>query len=104
MGGARQGAAGVLLIHDTEAAGYGWNVIQGWTGEQLQVPPAADSTPPAPLQGWMSWESVSRIFDAAGLSLDDLAAAAATDGFEPVDLGIIAAGHLDSSIRLHTAV
>lgn len=101
--GARQGAAGVLLIHDTEAAGYGWNVIQGWTGEQLQVPPAADSTPPTPLQGWVSWESVSRIFDAAGMSLDELAAAAATDGFEPVDLGLIAAGHLDSSIRTVTS-
>ncbi len=101
--GARQGAAGVLLIHDTEAAGYGWNVIQGWTGEQLQVPPAPDSTPPTRLQGWVSWESVSAIFDAAGVSLDDLATAAATEGFEPVDLGLIAAGHLDSSSRTVTS-
>ena len=55
--GARQGAAGVLLIHDTEAAGYGWNVIQGWTGEQIHVPLAPESTAPTPLQGWISWET-----------------------------------------------
>ncbi|MGD8328596.1 MAG: M28 family metallopeptidase [Acidobacteriota bacterium] len=97
--GARKGAAGVLLIHDTDAAGYGWNVIQGWTGEQMGVPPAADSTPPVPLQGWVSWESAAAILAAAGQNLDELAAAAATDGFTPVDTGLIAAGHLDNTIR-----
>src|ERR1700730_5299752 len=35
---ARQGAAGVLLIHDTDAAGYGWQVVQNtWTGAQLSL-------------------------------------------------------------------
>jgi Zn-dependent M28 family amino/carboxypeptidase len=101
--GARQGAAGVLLIHDTEAAGYGWNVIQGWTGEQMQVPPAPGSTPPTPLQGWVSWESARRIFDAAGANLDDLATAAAAEGFEPVDLGLFAGAHLDGSSRTVTS-
>jgi len=101
--GARQGAAGVLLIHDTEAAGYGWNVIQGWTGEQLGVPPGEGSTPPVPLQGWISWETAAAIMAAAGQSLDSLATAAATDGFEPVDLGLIAAGHLDNSSRTVTS-
>jgi hypothetical protein len=38
--GARRGAAGVLVIHETEAAAYGWNVIQaGWIGELLGLPP-----------------------------------------------------------------
>src|SRR5271154_3424349 len=33
---ARQGAAGVLLIHDGDAVGYGWNVIQStWMGARL---------------------------------------------------------------------
>jgi len=101
--GARQGAAGVLLIHDTDAAGYGWNVIQGWTGEQLHVPPAATSTPPVPLQGWISWNTADAMFAAAGRNLDELAAAAARDGFEPVDLGLIAAGHLDNTSRTVTS-
>ncbi len=101
--GARQGAAGVLLIHDTEAAGYGWNVIQGWTGEQIHVPRASGSTPPSLLQGWISWETAERLFDAAGQSLSEMAAAAATDGFEPVDLGLIAGAHLDNTLRTITS-
>ncbi|MCH7825945.1 MAG: M28 family peptidase, partial [Acidobacteria bacterium] len=101
--GARQGAAGVLLIHDTEAAGYGWNVIQGWTGEQLHVPRASGSTPPSPLQGWISWETAERLFAAAGHSLDEMAAAAAIEGFEPVDLGLIAGAHLDNTLRTVTS-
>jgi len=33
---ARQGAAGVLLVHDDDAAGYGWGFVQStWTGAQL---------------------------------------------------------------------
>jgi len=101
--GARQGAAGVLLIHDTEAAGYGWNVIQGWTGEQLSVPLGTGSTPPIQLEGWISWSAAERIIGSAGLDLDELAAAAARDGFEPVDLGLIAAGHLDNTRQTVTS-
>src|SRR5690606_13860811 len=36
----RQGAAGVLIIHETAAASYGWNVVRsGWTGPQLSLVP-----------------------------------------------------------------
>jgi len=101
--GARQGAAGVLLIHETEAAGYGWSVIQGNVGEKLHVPAAASSTPPVPLQGWVTWDTAAQIFAAAGADLEELAAAAAVDGFEAVDLGIIAAGHLDNTSRTVTS-
>jgi Zn-dependent M28 family amino/carboxypeptidase len=98
--GARRGAAGVLLIHETEAAGYGWNNIQAtWTGEQLGLPPGPKSSPLTPLQAWVSWDAAGQIFGIAGFNLDELAATAAGEGFEPVDLGLIAAGHLDNSIR-----
>jgi hypothetical protein len=58
---ARQGAAGVLLIHDTEAAGYGWNVIKGWTGEQMWLSKASVLPPMTPLQAWISRSSAERI-------------------------------------------
>ena len=33
---ARQGAAAVLIIHDTAPAAYGWNVVNSsWTGTQF---------------------------------------------------------------------
>jgi len=35
---ARQGAEAVLVIHETEPASYGWNVVSGsWTGEQYDL-------------------------------------------------------------------
>ena len=102
--GARRGAAGVLVIHETEAAAYGWNVIQaGWIGELLGLPPAAVSTPPVPLQGWVSWDAAGKILESADFDLDELAAAAAGEDFAPVDLGLIGAGHLDNSTRTVTS-
>ena len=96
--GARQGAAGVLLIHTTESAGYGWQTVEAsWTGEQLTVPLAPESTEPVPLQGWITEDTATRVFAAAGLDLGELATAAATQGFEPVELGLIAAAHLDNT-------
>ena len=35
--GAMKGAAGVLLVHETGPAGYGFNVVQGKTGEQFDL-------------------------------------------------------------------
>ena len=37
--GARQGAAGVIIIHTTPSAGYPWQVVQSsWSGEQFALP------------------------------------------------------------------
>ena len=35
--GAQKGAAGVLIVHETGPAGYGFNVVQGKTGEQFDL-------------------------------------------------------------------
>ena len=36
---ARQGATAALIIHDDEAAAYGWDVVKNsWTGEQSDLP------------------------------------------------------------------
>jgi Zn-dependent M28 family amino/carboxypeptidase len=35
--GQQKGAAGVLIVHETGPAGYGFNVVQGRTGEQFDL-------------------------------------------------------------------
>ncbi len=97
--GARRGAAGVLLIHDPETAGYTWDVIKGRTGEALEKADRSVLPPGTPFQGWISGEAAARVFSAAGLDLDRLAASAAREGFTPVDLRATATGHLDNTIR-----
>ncbi len=101
--GARRGAAGVLLIHDPETAGYTWDVIKGRTGENLQKTELSVLPPRTPFQGWLSGEAAEKVFNAAGLDLDELVAAAAREGFTAVDFGVTAEGHLDNTIRLLTS-
>jgi Zn-dependent M28 family amino/carboxypeptidase len=55
------------------------------------------------LQGWISGDAATRVFRAAGFDFDRLAASAAREGFTAVDLGAIAAGHLDNTIRTVTS-
>ena len=75
-----------LIIHETEAAGYGWNVIESPQGENYDiVRPAADITSLA-LQGWISGDMAQRLFDNAGLDLTKLRIAARSSSFQPVAL------------------
>lgn len=97
--GARRGAAGVLLIHDPETAGYTWDVIRGRTGEALQKTALSVLPPRAPFQGWLSGEAAAKVVNAAGLDLDRLVESAAREDFTPVTLGATAAGHLDNTVR-----
>ncbi len=99
---ARQGAAGAILVHETGPAGYGWNVVEAsWAGEQMSLPSPEGALPPTPLQGWITGERGAELFAAAGLDLVELSAAALSEDFEPVELGMVARGHIDSTLR-HT--
>jgi len=98
---ARQGAAGVLLIHDKDAAGYGWNVVQNtWTGAQLELA-AADGNDAgrAAIEGWIRQDAARGLFGAAGLDFAAAAAAAAHAGFKPIALGAQADATLHNSVR-----
>jgi len=95
---ARQGAAGILIVHDAEPAGYPWEVVRGsWTGPLEELQPARGAYALA-IQGWVTHDSAEKIFTAAGLKFDDLAKAAGRPGFKAVPL------KLDAGLTLHDAV
>ena len=84
---ARQGAAAALIIHDTEPAGYPWEVVAGsWSGQQFALVSDDANLSSLSVEGWLTREAASAIFDGAGLDLGELTAAAAEDDFEPVSL------------------
>jgi Zn-dependent M28 family amino/carboxypeptidase len=84
---ARQGAAGAIIIHDTAGAAYGWDVVKNsWSGSQFDLLPADDPAPRLPMQGWITGEQADAVFAQAGLSLEDLRAAAGKRGFKAVPL------------------
>ncbi len=85
---ARQGAAAVLVIHDTEPASYGWDVVSGsWTGEQYDLVRPDGGASRAALEGWLHLDTATALFSTAGLNLSEQMAAAASKDFEPVAMG-----------------
>lgn len=85
---ARHGAAGVILVHTTESAGYGWNVVRtsngSWRYEIARTP--SDKTPFLKIKSWMTYDATKRMLGA--MSLDDLIASAKQRGFKPVKTGL----------------
>ena len=79
---AREGASGVLLIHDTGAAGCGWDtVVNGRAGPQLESVAADGNASRAAVEGWISAAAADALFAQAGLDFGALRAAAARPGF-----------------------
>jgi Zn-dependent M28 family amino/carboxypeptidase len=100
---ARQGAAGVIIIHTTPSAGYPWQVVQSsWGGTQFELP--AEGEPRIQLKSWATDDATRRLFTAAGHDLDKLVAAAHTRKFKPVALGIRTSIAFDNKVsRTQTA-
>ena len=85
---ARQGADGVLVVHQTGPAGYPWSVVEsGWTGPQFMLAERGDE-PFTAIEGWLSEATARTVFAQAGLDFDAAAAEAATRSFAPRDLGL----------------
>lgn len=94
---ARQGAAGILIVHTDESATYGWATVTGsWTGEQVRLEKPATSLLFA---GWITQGAARRLFTAGGLDLDTLSARAVHQGFRAVPLNMSLGAEVRSVIR-----
>ncbi|TMJ19804.1 MAG: M28 family peptidase [Alphaproteobacteria bacterium] len=84
---ARRGAIGALVIHESEAAGYGWNTVQAPGGENYNVVLAPGARRPVLLQGWIQRDVAAGLFRRAGLDFEAAKRQARSGRFRPVDLG-----------------
>lgn len=98
---ARRGAAGVILIHTTSSAGYGWNVVRtSFGGERSEIfRNANDKTPYLDLMSWMTEDAVSSIMKQAGIDFEGLRLKAATRHFRPVNTGLRLAIDLKATVK-----
>jgi Zn-dependent M28 family amino/carboxypeptidase len=83
---ARRGAIGALIVHQTAAAGYGWNVVVSPGGENYDIARTAGELTSLKLQGWLSGDTARALFASAGLDLAELEVAARSADFRPVTL------------------
>ncbi|NIM12439.1 MAG: M28 family peptidase [Candidatus Aminicenantes bacterium] len=83
---ARRGAAGILLIHTDESAGYDWNVVKNsWGGEEVYL--ESDLQNNLKFRGWIKESSLKRILDSKKINLDKLYKKSRERKFKPVPLG-----------------
>ncbi len=97
---ARQGAAAAFIVHDTEPASYGWNVVQSsWTGPQYNMDDPGNHMDQSRAIGWLTNDAARRLFANSGKDLAALTDAAKRPGFRPVPLGVRASIALTNEIK-----
>lgn len=93
---ARQGAAGVLVVHTTYEAGYPWQVVVSSNSTEHRMLPRPESAPaPVGVTGWIQHDVAASLLKQAGLDLATLVKQADTRDFRPVATGIM----MDMSFR-----
>jgi Zn-dependent M28 family amino/carboxypeptidase len=92
-------AAAVLLVHETEPAGYPFAVVQGRTAEQFDLVTPDKNAGRSSVEGWITLDQARALFAMGGQSLDSLKASAATKEFKPVSLGVNATLRLQNRLR-----
>jgi Zn-dependent M28 family amino/carboxypeptidase len=86
---ARQGAAGILIVHDTKPAAYPWSVVEhGWTGPNLYLKADDNNMSRCETEGWVSLEAAKDIFTLAGKPEYDFTQAAVNQNFKPFSLNL----------------
>ncbi|MBW8707898.1 MAG: M28 family peptidase [Alphaproteobacteria bacterium] len=82
---ARQGAAAVIIVHETKPAAYGWPVVRdSWGAANMSLEAADQGKSLSAIQGWITHETAIDLFHRAGLDYYKLKAAANRPGFKAV--------------------
>ncbi|MBS0216314.1 MAG: M28 family peptidase [Proteobacteria bacterium] len=85
--GARQGAAGVLVVHETKPASYGWQTVRNSnTNTMFDVVRDRPKETHPQLEGWIQRDVAVDLFKHAGLDFEALKKQAQTRDFKPVEL------------------
>jgi Zn-dependent M28 family amino/carboxypeptidase len=97
--GQKMGAAAVLIVHETEPAGYPFSVVQGKSGEQSDLISPDNNMGRLPIEGWISLDRTRKLCALAGQDYDALKKQSVTREFKPVSLGVTASLTLHNKIR-----
>jgi Zn-dependent M28 family amino/carboxypeptidase len=99
---ARKGAVAALIIHRTDLASYGWEVVRNsWSQEQMYL--AGDPDPKLKAASWIQLDVARKLLAAANLNLDDMIVAAGTRKFKARELPVHFTAHLVSEVRKFTS-
>jgi Zn-dependent M28 family amino/carboxypeptidase len=99
---ARRGAAGVLIVHRTDLASYGWEVVRN---SQAIEKSYLDGDPLATLRAaaWIQHDVAQKLFTMAGLGDLDKAIDQAGKAFHASELSVRFRGHIESRVRRYVS-
>lgn len=97
---ARRGAAGVILLHTDQSAGYPWSVVRTSNGAwRFDIARTSNETPYLKIRSWITDDAARRMMRVAGLDLSDLRTRAASRDFVPIDLSLKGKINLKSEVK-----
>ncbi len=97
---ARQGAAGAIIVHETDAAGYPWDVVSGsWSGPQFDLYAKDKNMSRAQVEGWVTLDVAKALFARAGKDYDTAKQQALGSDFAATALGIEASVSFSNTIE-----
>jgi Zn-dependent M28 family amino/carboxypeptidase len=97
---ARQGATGIIIVHDTEPAAYPWTVVRsGWSKSKLTLQSEDNGMNRTVVEGWITLDKAKQLFAMDGKSFNELALSARKKGFKAVDLNITTSLKVKNTIK-----
>jgi len=95
---ARKGAIGALIIHRTDLASYGWDVVKNSnTSEKTYL--RNDKNPQLQAASWIQLDVAQKLFASARLNADTEITAAGKPGFKAIELPVRLHAHIESTVR-----
>ena len=95
---ARKGAAGVILIHKTDMASYGWEVVRNsWGGERSYL--RNDPAPKLKVASWIQLDVAQKLAKDCGMNLDEMISTAQKPGFKAEELPASLKARIVSTVR-----
>ncbi len=101
---ARQGAAGVIIVHETAPAAYPWNVVQNSnTNAQFDIVRDNPTAQHSPFESWIQRPLAVQLFQRAGLDFEAAKAAAKKRNFQPIPLKATLTAHYAADSKVITS-
>jgi Zn-dependent M28 family amino/carboxypeptidase len=100
---ARQGAAAVIIVHQTEPASYGWSVVQNsFSGAKLYLKQQDKHMSRCRAEGWITEDAAKKLFASAGIT-GDIRALARKKDFKAIPLNLNANFSIQTKLKYSTS-
>jgi Zn-dependent M28 family amino/carboxypeptidase len=101
---ARLGAAGVIIIHETAPASYGWDVVQNSnTNAQFDIVRDNPASAHTAFESWIQRPLAVQLFQRSGLDLEQAKIAARRADFQPIPLKATLTAHFATQPQVITS-